>query len=461
MAPSVADDFLWTPHQQPVAQRTIDRACSSKQVQEDRSNPPNEIQWNDKLSDWCSGLLKRFEQQVGTQRQTTLLDMISSLQCVPRVRCEVPRSRLAGTCPTSTMPRIRCTVPGVSARRNFPIRGNFASTSKRISHETDDFRSAILSDLQHFFENSLDGAAARARLCAMLADAVAPLATGTSVSSATAVPGGPTMAFCPFSLGCMSDLSVKELRCVPTPLELPELGLRELEQMLMVTTLLQGSLGLARIFLGEAFSGSYAVLLAIVGFNARHPGPAANWLKTYVLITFINGTMGSIDICQNALLHNFPAVLASLPLKMNLAHLVQLTVPGVSFLGAFAGWQHFKMQRKVAMESYQQQLAMMMEQVAWPPPGMSFGLPGYPNSGQAGYEYPEPPPGFPPLIPPGMYPPHELFREGQFSVEDGSAPADACDGHCHGQGHRLSVVDEEPEESLSENEGNREASVAG
>lgn len=43
-------------------------------------------------------------------------------------------------------------------------------------------------------------------------------------------------------------------------------------------------------------------------------------------------------------------------------HLVQLSLPSVSFFGAYCGWQHIKMQRKVAMEVYQQQLIMMMEQ---------------------------------------------------------------------------------------------------
>lgn len=118
-----------------------------------------------------------------------------------------------------------------------------------------------------------------------------------------------------------------------------------------------------------------------MGFNARHPGPASNWLKTYVLITFINGTMGGIDLVQQSLLQNFPVVnLATLPLKLNLMHIAQLVVPGVSFLGAYCGWQHIKMQRKVAMEVYQEQLMMMMEHPPWPPPPL-VQLPGMPVGG--------------------------------------------------------------------------------
>merc|ERR1712050_779621 len=99
---------------------------------------------------------------------------------------------------------------------------------------------------------------------------------------------------------------------------------------LLVATFVQGSLGLFRICLGDVFSGSYTLLLATLGYNSRHPGPASNWLKTYVLITFINGTMGGIDLVQQGLLQNFPVVMASLPLRVNLMHTVQLLVPGVS-----------------------------------------------------------------------------------------------------------------------------------
>merc|ERR1712217_366155 len=127
----------------------------------------------------------------------------------------------------------------------------------------------------------------------------------------------------------------------------PELTVRDLERGLLVATFVQGSLGLFRKCLGDVFSGSYTVLLATLGYNSRHPGPASNWLKTYVLITFINGTMGSIDVLQNILLHNFPIMLLSLPLSVNLMHMVQLLAPCVSFVGAYCGWQHIKMQRQM------------------------------------------------------------------------------------------------------------------
>lgn len=182
------------------------------------------------------------------------------------------------------------------------------------------------------------------------------------------------VACCPIDLGALGSMAgMNDLKCAT----LPEFTMEELEGGVLVATFLQGSLGLVRICLGDVYQGAYALLLATLGFNARRPGPASNWLKTYVLITFINGTMGSIDLVQNMLLQNYPVFLLSLPVAVNLQHLVQLLVPGTSFLGAYCGWQHIKMQRRVAMEQYQRQLLMMMQQAPWPPPQLPFPLPGF------------------------------------------------------------------------------------
>jgi len=153
-------------------------------------------------------------------------------------------------------------------------------------------------------------------------------------------------------------------RCVTVP----ELSIKDLERGVLVATFLQGSLGLVRICLGDVFSGCYTLLLATLGYNARHPGPASNWLQTYVLITFINGTMSTIDLVQAMLQQNFPVLLLTLPLSKNLAHAVSLLVPGASFLGAYCGWQHIKMQKKLAMEAYYQQVEYMLQNPPWPPP---------------------------------------------------------------------------------------------
>merc|ERR1712232_1146361 len=84
--------------------------------------------------------------------------------------------------------------------------------------------------------------------------------------------------------------------------------------------------------------------------------------------TFINGTMSCIDLVQQALNQSFPVLLLSLPLSVNLAHLSTLLIPPVSFLGAYCGWQHIKMQRKVTLEQYTHQIEHMLQNPPWPPP---------------------------------------------------------------------------------------------
>merc|ERR1719247_772377 len=191
-----------------------------------------------------------------------------------------------------------------------------------------------------------------------------------------ASPGSPAMAFCPIDFGFVSNFKGCSLsHCAP----IRELTMQELEKGVLVATFVQGSLGIVRMCLGDVFSGCYGLLLATLGYNSRRPGPASNWLKTYVLITFINGTMSGIDLVQQMLLQNYPVILPGLPLAVNGAHLVTLLVPWVSFLGAYCGWQHIKMQRKAAIEAYQEQMMMLMEQPPWPPPPLPFPLPGMPG----------------------------------------------------------------------------------
>merc|ERR1712110_1059991 len=52
------------------------------------------------------------------------------------------------------------------------------------------------------------------------------------------------------------------------------------------------------------------------------------------------------------------------------AHLSTLLIPPVSFLGAYCGWQHIKMQRKVTLEQYTHQIEHMLQNPPWPPPAL-------------------------------------------------------------------------------------------
>jgi len=139
---------------------------------------------------------------------------------------------------------------------------------------------------------------------------------------------------------------------------------------LLVVTFAQGVMGITRICMGDIFGGIYALLLATLGYNSRIPGPAANWLKTYVLITFINGTVGAVDFFNHMIMKNYPVLSLALPFTVNLAHFMVLAVPVVSFSGALFGWEFVKAQKNLIMDRQKQILQNQQQGVAlpWPPP---------------------------------------------------------------------------------------------
>merc|ERR1719160_736698 len=127
------------------------------------------------------------------------------------------------------------------------------------------------------------------------------------------------MAQCPVGFDFPSGCGFPTMKSLPTT-TIPELSLEGYQKAILVLTFIQESGGLARMCIGDVFGGAYTLLLATLGYNSRTPGPAANWLKTYVLITFINGTMSSVSLIQDMLIHNYPIIAPfTLPLATNLA----------------------------------------------------------------------------------------------------------------------------------------------
>jgi len=240
------------------------------------------------------------------------------------------------------------------------------SSFREVSHIYRSLSHSAGLGLAAFLGRGERGQELRTDALGFLATLLTPMASGGLAAS-----GGATMAFCP-----MCPVGPDVSKCMP----LRELTMKELETGVLCATFVQGSLGILRMCLGDVFSGAYGLLLATLGYNSRKPGPASNWLKTYVLITFINGTMSGIDVIQQTLLGNSLLILPGvLPLSVNCAHLVTLTVPLASFLGAYCGWNHIKNQRKAAVQAYQDQMMMLMEQPPWPPPPLPFPLPGMPG----------------------------------------------------------------------------------
>lgn len=188
---------------------------------------------------------------------------------------------------------------------------------------------------------------------------------------------GVCVACCPF-------VPCSTAGCLPLCTLIEHASPEDLEKGLLVITFMQGSLGLLKIGLGDFIGGAYTLLLATIGFNSRRAGPTLlHLLKTYVMMSFLNGMMSSIDLLQNLLMHNLPVILMSLPMSVNLTHVVQMVGPTVSFAGARVGWYHIEKQQDMALEAsmaYYRQLAAMQHH-RWPPlPVPGLPLPPMPPS---------------------------------------------------------------------------------
>lgn len=126
----------------------------------------------------------------------------------------------------------------------------------------------------------------------------------------------------------------------------------------------QASLGLAKVCTGDVYSGVYNMLLGVLGVSCSRPGKSKEMLKTYVVITFINGCVQAMEVVQIALL-GMPIFGHGLPFIIAASHVITVLNPVTSFIGAYIGWQCIKAakhQYMIALAQYQIQMLMMHQQ---------------------------------------------------------------------------------------------------
>ena len=127
----------------------------------------------------------------------------------------------------------------------------------------------------------------------------------------------------------------------------------------------QSSLGLAKALTGDMYSGVYNMLLGILGVSCSREGKSKDMLKTYVVITFINGCVQAMEVVQVTLSGFSLLALKGLPFGIAVGHVVTILNPAASFLGAYLGWQFVKTakhQYLIALAHYQLQMLMMHQQ---------------------------------------------------------------------------------------------------
>jgi hypothetical protein len=126
----------------------------------------------------------------------------------------------------------------------------------------------------------------------------------------------------------------------------------------------QSLLGVTKMISGDVYSGVYNSLLGILGVSCTREGKSKDMLKTYVVISFINGCVQAMEVFQ-ATLSGMPLIGHGLPFMVGVSHYTSLLNPVASFVGAYLSWQYIKaakQQYMLSLAHYHLQMLMVHQQ---------------------------------------------------------------------------------------------------
>jgi hypothetical protein len=134
----------------------------------------------------------------------------------------------------------------------------------------------------------------------------------------------------------------------------------------------------------------YNSLLGILGVSCSREGKSKDMLKTYVVISFINGCVQTMEVIQLSLV-GASFFGHGVPIWVALGHSITLMNPCTSFIGAYLGWRYIKaakQQYMIALAQYHIQMLMMQQhhqmvyQPALPNSEVEKGLPVISEDGE-------------------------------------------------------------------------------
>jgi hypothetical protein len=118
------------------------------------------------------------------------------------------------------------------------------------------------------------------------------------------------------------------------------------QRNVLLATALQVGISGWKMVSGDWYSGLYGGMLGFLGFQTALPNRDRSMLKTYVVISFICGFSGSLEIMQMLLTHT-PIFSAALPHAVNYAHLMTICCTASSLNGAKQGWEFILALRRI------------------------------------------------------------------------------------------------------------------
>jgi hypothetical protein len=121
-------------------------------------------------------------------------------------------------------------------------------------------------------------------------------------------------------------------KSLPSSIPRPISPIASYKCSLTTLSMLQIAGGLSHCF-ADLYSGTYATLLGILGFNTGRSDRHPDLFKTYLVITFINGCVQGMDVFGNALIGHYSLGLAGPFLLSNAI--------------AYLGWLFVKKQKRL------------------------------------------------------------------------------------------------------------------
>ena len=126
----------------------------------------------------------------------------------------------------------------------------------------------------------------------------------------------------------------------------------------------QALLGISKALTGDVYSGAYNTLLGVLGVSCSREGKNREMLKTFTVISFINGCVQAMEVVQISLA-GIPLIGYGMPSIASAGHLISILNPFASFLGAYVSWQLIKASKEqylLSLAHYQLQMLMMQQQ---------------------------------------------------------------------------------------------------
>ncbi|KAF4674121.1 hypothetical protein FOL47_009658 [Perkinsus chesapeaki] len=110
---------------------------------------------------------------------------------------------------------------------------------------------------------------------------------------------------------------------------------------LLISSVLQGSLGVVEFLMGDLVTGFVNTLMAGIGMYSTQP-QGVSWLPSYTIICFINGSIQFLGLIERFAYGNGPIFAGAAPLILNYLHLAAILHPVLNMASVYYGWQLLK-----------------------------------------------------------------------------------------------------------------------